>query len=188
MKKLSLIVLLGVFVIAVFCFMGYSQISNKPVLNKKAVWKITLATSDPSCYKQVPLSPTHAIPPAIFKLKFEFKASAGLLPPGDLIVTGKLVSSLDTGAKPPINLSALAVGWADGTTNVIVWDKDKFLLTKVNKRDFILAYDGLQIKAGTTGDVFIYITAESKDAGGVYYTDKKTLIIKPCPIKLIPVS
>ena len=188
MKKISSIVLFGFIVFALFCSMGISQISDQQIVNKKAVWKITLATSDPSCYKQIPLSPTHAVAPTKCKLKFEFKATFGFIPPGDLLVTGKLVSSLDTGSKPPINLSALAVGWADGTSNLIDWAGDKFLLTKVNKKYFILAYDDFQIKAGITGDVYLYITAESKDASGVYYTDKKTLTIKPCPIKKISLS
>jgi hypothetical protein len=187
MKKISSIVLFGFIVFAMFCSMGISQISDQPMSKKKAVWKITLATSDPSCYKPVNPSPTHAVPPTICKLRFEFKATFGFIPPGDLVITGKLVSSLDTGSKPAINISTIAAGWADGTSNLIDWSGDKFLLTKVNKKYFILQYDSFQIKAGTTGDVYLYITAESKDAGGIYDTDKKTLTIKPCPMTKKPI-
>lgn len=182
MKKLALIVLSGLLIFSVFSFIGYSQISGKLDTAKKSVWTITSFTSDPSCYKPVLVTPTHAPMPTMCKLRIEFKATKSLIPPGDLILTGKLVSNLDTGAKPPINLSAICAGWADGTTNSFMWDGDKFMLTKVNSKYYVVVYDGLKIKPGTTGDVKIFITAESKDGHGVYNTDKKILTIKPCII------
>ena len=177
MKKTGLIVLFGFLVFTVFSLLGVSEISG-PVVNKKAVWNITRAICDPNCYRPLPL--THAVVPVKHKLTFEFKATKALVPAGDLWISGELISNVDSGLKPFVNLSAICAGWADGTTDTFDWNGDLFQLTKVNRGNLILFYDGIKIKAGTIGEVKIIITAESRDKKGVYYKEKKTLIIKPC--------
>lgn len=177
MKKAGLIVLFSFLVFTVFSMISVSDIAG-PIGSKKAVWNITRALCDPSCYKPSPL--THAVASKFYKMTFEFKSSKSLVAAGDLWIAGELISNKDTGKKSFKNLSAISSGWADGTTGDIDWDGDIFQLTKVNGKHFILNYDKFKINAGTTGEVKIIIIADSRNGKITYYTEKKILIIKPC--------
>ena len=185
MKKTGLVILFGFLAFIILSLPGISQVTPLGA-DKKAVWNIKSLSADPSCYKPIVL--THAVAPAKYKLFFEFIASKSLVPAGELWVSGEMISNTDTGSKPALNLAALSSHWADGTTNPVVWAGDTFFLTKVNSKYLKLAYYELKIKPGTTGSVIINVLAESKDKTGVYYSEKKSLTIKPCKPPVIPVK
>lgn len=149
-----------------------------PGQERKAVWRIPYAATSLSCYK-----PAKPGIPGVYKIKFQFKALPTTLPAGHLLVSIKYVSSIETKIFPPRNISAMTVGWSNGESRIISWGiggDDKVELVKINKKDFVIKRDNCIIDSGVSGDIKFHLTAQSKDASGIYHTEHKMLILKQC--------
>jgi hypothetical protein len=142
----------------------------------KANWTITRMESVPICYT----APGQLQQESIHNLTFEFKSFPDAAQGNELVISGKFVSSNGTISKPPLNLSAITSAWVDGGASQVDWNGHSFLVTKVNSRFIRMTISNFKITAGTTGDFKIFITAQSKDVQGIYYTDEKNLLIQPC--------
>jgi len=149
---------------------------NGKIPDKNANWTITRLESIPKCY--TPPKPRQ--PEFNYILKFEFKSLPEAIQENILVISGKYVSNKETSSKPPLDLSALAAAWGDGGTFSIDWDGDEFILKKVNSQHFILTKNDAKLGPDIEGDIIIIVQAQSKDGCGVYYTDNKKLVIKPC--------
>lgn len=142
----------------------------------KANWMVTRLESVPICYT----SPGQLQTESNHNLTFEFKSVPDAAQLNELIISGKFVSSNGTILKPSLNLSAITAALGDGGTSQVDWNGHSFLVTKVNNRFIRMTTSNFKVTSGTTGNYNIFITAQSKDVQGVYYTEEKNLIIQPC--------